>query len=90
MDNTLERQVTERKKQAEEREIFAKAKAVTLYLGRCQRDVEINFDSQVSDYIYCGENVEINDIEISYAFKLMLDEFKSLGIYPKLQLESKY
>ncbi len=38
----------------------------------------------------CGENVEINDIEISYAFKLMLDEFKSLGIYPKLQLESKY
>ena len=38
----------------------------------------------------CGENVEVNDIEISYAFKLMLDEFKSLGIYPKLQLESKY
>jgi len=38
----------------------------------------------------CGDNVEINDIEISYAFKLMLDEFKSLGIYQKLQLESKY
>ena len=38
----------------------------------------------------CGENTTINDIEISYAFKLMLDEFKSLGIYPKLQLESKY
>lgn len=38
----------------------------------------------------CGENVEINDVEISYAFKLILDEFKSLGIYPKLQLENKY
>ena len=38
----------------------------------------------------CGENVEINNIEISYAFKLILEEFKSLGIYPKLQLESKY
>jgi len=38
----------------------------------------------------CGENVEINDIEISYAFKLMLDEFKSFGIYPKLILEEKY
>ncbi len=38
----------------------------------------------------CGENVEINDIEISYAFKLILDEFKSLGIYPKLQLRNKY
>ena len=38
----------------------------------------------------CGENVEISDIEISYAFKLILDEFKSLCLYPKLQLESKY
>ncbi len=38
----------------------------------------------------CGDNVEISDIEISYAFKLILDEFKSLGIYPKLQLKSKY
>jgi DNA-directed RNA polymerase subunit B len=38
----------------------------------------------------CGDNVEINFIEISYAFKLMLDEFKSLGLYPKLELKSKY
>ncbi|MFH1053504.1 MAG: DNA-directed RNA polymerase subunit B [Candidatus Woesearchaeota archaeon] len=38
----------------------------------------------------CGDNVEINNIEIAYAFKLILDEFKSLGIYPKLQLENKY
>ena len=38
----------------------------------------------------CGDNVEVNDIEISYAFKLILDEFKSLGIYPKLMLKNKY
>lgn len=38
----------------------------------------------------CGDNVEISTIEISYAFKLMLDEFKSLGLYPKLQLKTKY
>ncbi len=38
----------------------------------------------------CGDNVEINNIEIAYAFKLMLDEFKALGIYPKLILENKY
>ncbi|MBW2970293.1 DNA-directed RNA polymerase subunit B [Candidatus Woesearchaeota archaeon] len=38
----------------------------------------------------CGENVEVSDVEISYAFKLILDEFKSLGIYPKLVLRSKY
>jgi len=38
----------------------------------------------------CGENVELNDIEVSYAFKLILDELKSLCIYPKLQLGNKY
>ncbi|MBD3318358.1 DNA-directed RNA polymerase subunit B [Candidatus Woesearchaeota archaeon] len=38
----------------------------------------------------CGEGVEVSDIEISYAFKLILDEFKSLGLYPKMILESKY
>lgn len=38
----------------------------------------------------CGANIEITPIEISYAFKLLLDELKSLCIYPKLILESKY
>ncbi len=38
----------------------------------------------------CGDNTEVNDIEIAYAFKLMLDELKSLGIYPKLTLKNKY
>lgn len=38
----------------------------------------------------CGDNVEISFVEMSYAFKLILDEFKSLGVYPKLQLQSKY
>jgi len=38
----------------------------------------------------CGENTEVNDIEISYAFKLILDEFKAMGIYPKLMLKNKY
>ncbi len=38
----------------------------------------------------CGGNVEISAIELSYAFKLLLDELKSLGIFPKLKLQSKY
>ncbi len=38
----------------------------------------------------CGDNVEINTVELSYAFKLLLDEFKSMGLYPRLNLESKY
>jgi DNA-directed RNA polymerase subunit B' len=36
------------------------------------------------------DNTEISNIEVSYAFKLLLDELKSLGIYTKLVLESKY
>ena len=38
----------------------------------------------------CGSGTEITPIEISYAFKLLLDELKSLLVYPKLILESKY
>ncbi|MFH1399930.1 MAG: DNA-directed RNA polymerase subunit B, partial [Nanoarchaeota archaeon] len=38
----------------------------------------------------CGENVDISNVEISYAFKLILDEFKALTIYPRLVLKDKY
>ncbi len=38
----------------------------------------------------CGEDSEINYIDMSYAFKLLLDELRSLGIYPHLQLKNKF
>ncbi len=38
----------------------------------------------------CGSNVSIDAIELSYAFKLLLDELKSMHVYPKLNLRSKY
>ncbi len=38
----------------------------------------------------CGDTVDISNIELSYAFKLILDEFKSLTVYPKLVLQGKY
>nr|AIF18638.1 DNA-directed RNA polymerase, subunit B' (rpoB1) [uncultured marine group II/III euryarchaeote KM3_83_G03] len=37
-----------------------------------------------------GEESEMADVEISYAFKLLIDELKSLGIYPKMELKSKF
>lgn len=37
----------------------------------------------------CGENVDITFVEMSYAFKLFLDELKSTGIYPKLIVGEK-
>tara|TARA_Y100000310_G_scaffold137447_1_gene136309 strand:+ start:1717 stop:3522 length:1806 start_codon:yes stop_codon:yes gene_type:complete len=36
------------------------------------------------------ENSDLSNIEMSYAFKLLLDEIRSLGLYPKLQLKNKY
>lgn len=38
----------------------------------------------------CGEDTEVNYIEMSYAFKLLLDELKSLGVYPKMELKNKF
>ena len=40
--------------------------------------------------VKCGANVKVSSVEISYAFKLLLDELKSLCIYPKLILAKKY
>lgn len=37
-----------------------------------------------------GEEADVSYIEMSYAFKLLLDELKSLGMYPKITLEGKY
>jgi len=37
-----------------------------------------------------GDDSDMAYIEISYAFKLFLDELKSLGVYPKLNLVNKY
>jgi len=38
----------------------------------------------------CGSGSKITAIEISYAFKLLTDELKSMCVYPKLILERKY
>lgn len=38
----------------------------------------------------CGANVDISAIEISYAFKLLIDELKALGVNPRLLLKNKY
>jgi len=59
----------------------------------CEESGLLAIHDRIKDIKYSpiyGENSKISDIEISYAFKLLLDEFKALGIYPKLELENKY
>jgi len=50
----------------------------------------------VNDYIrnrtycpLCDETTELYQVEISYAFKLLLDEIKAIGILPRLLLKDK-
>lgn len=38
----------------------------------------------------CGEDAPITFVEMSYAFKLLLDELKSMCIYPKMNVKPKY
>ncbi|MFP4112301.1 MAG: DNA-directed RNA polymerase subunit B [Candidatus Woesearchaeota archaeon] len=51
--------------------------------------VDDAYNRKLFDPVY-GDDADINKIEMSYAFKLFLDEIKSLGIYPKLKLKNKY
>jgi len=46
------------------------------------------YDSKQRKYIckICGKNVNISAVPISYAFKLLLQEIASLGIYPRINL----
>ena len=37
----------------------------------------------------CGSKVKISSIEVSYAFKLLIDELKALCVYPKIILGGK-
>jgi len=39
---------------------------------------------------FCGEATKVSNVEISYAFKLFLDEIKSLMLNPILKLKTKY
>ncbi len=38
----------------------------------------------------CGDDAPVTFVEMAYAFKLLLDELKSMCIYPKLNLKPKY
>ncbi len=49
------------------------------------------FDSyRAKAYCLCGEKTKVEPIEMSYAFKLFLEELRAMHIRPKLILKDKY
>ncbi|MEM2874121.1 MAG: DNA-directed RNA polymerase subunit B [Candidatus Nanoarchaeia archaeon] len=71
------------------KERFDSDKEIVWVCERCG-DIAIHDVYKNKAYCLCGEKTKISPIELSYAFKLFLDELKSLHIRPKLKLKEKY
>jgi DNA-directed RNA polymerase subunit B' len=54
--------------------------------GNCGMAAVENVEQRRVHCPNCGEETDIHEIEMSYAFKLLLDEMKALGIAPRLEL----
>ena len=57
----------------------------------CEKCGVIAIDDQIRKKKYCQmcEGTKIYEVEMSYGFKLMLEELKALGIYPRLRIGDK-
>ena len=49
------------------------------------------YDAKQRKYVcrVCGKNAKISAVTVSYAFKLLLQEIMSLGIFPKIRLKER-
>jgi DNA-directed RNA polymerase subunit B' len=55
--------------------------------GQCGMTAVENVEQRRVYCPNCGEETDIHEIEMSYAFKLLLDEMKALGIAPRIELQ---
>ncbi|WP_135305345.1 DNA-directed RNA polymerase subunit B [Haloarcula amylovorans] len=55
--------------------------------GRCGMTAVENVEQRRVYCPNCEEETDIHEVEMSYAFKLLLDEMKALGIAPRIELE---
>jgi len=62
-------------------------KVVQYVCARCGMIAMLDRKRNMTRCLGCGGETEIYAVEMSYAFKLLLDEMKSMGIAPRLKLE---
>ena len=58
---------------------------------RCEKCGVIGVHDQIRNRRYCPlcDSSRVYPVEMSYGFKLMLDELKALGIFPKIVIGDK-
>jgi DNA-directed RNA polymerase beta subunit len=71
------------------KERFDSDKAVIWICERCG-DIAVHDIYKNKAFCLCGEKTKVAPVELSYAFKLFIDELKSLHIRPKLKLKERY
>jgi len=71
-----------------ERMLEESDKTTELVCGKCG---SIGVHDYIKNRTYCPlcESTNLSEIEMSYAFKLLMDEIKAIGIFPRLRLKDK-
>jgi DNA-directed RNA polymerase subunit B len=72
------------------KERFDSDKTHVYVCDRCGAMATYDYYKNKAICIPCGEKAKTSTIEVSYAFKLFLDELMSIGIRPRLHLKDKY
>jgi DNA-directed RNA polymerase subunit B' len=57
--------------------------------AKCGMIAMLDRKRNVTRCLACGSETDIYPVEMSYAFKLLLDEMKSMGIAPRMHLEDQ-